>query len=106
MTHYVRKSMLSLVAASALVTGVAVPAQAANNNQQNGLVNVALVNVLNNNNVAVLNNVNVGVAANVAAAICGIKVGPVAVLGAAVDRSGVTQSACTIGNQAVRLTQA
>ena len=100
MTHYVRKSMLSLVTASALVTGVALPAHAANNARQNGLVNVAV------GDVSVLNNANIGVAAGVAATICGVKVGPVAVLGTAVDRSGTTQTVCTTAAGPVTLTQA
>ena len=96
MTQYVRRSLVSLAAASALVTGVALPANAANNAQQNGLVNVAVVDVANNNNVAILNNVSIGVAANVIAQVCGLKVGPVAVLGTAVDRTGATQTFCTV----------
>ena len=100
MTHYVRKSMISLAAASALVTGVALPAQAANNAQQNGLVNVAV------GDVAILNDVNIGVAAQVAATICGVKVGPVAVLGTAVDASGATRTVCTTKQGPVTLQQA
>ena len=49
---------------------------------QDGLVNVAI------GDVTILEDVNVGVAAQVAANVCGVKVGPVAVLGRAVDRSG------------------
>jgi len=100
MTHYVRKSMFSLVTASALVTGVALPAQAANNAQQNGLVNVAV------GDVNVLNDANIGVAAQVAASICGVAVGPVAVLGTAVDRSGATRTVCNTANGPLTLTQA
>ena len=36
----------------------------------------------------------VAVAAQVAAQVCGLKVGPVAVLGRAVDRSGETTTVC------------
>ena len=65
-----------------------------------GLINVAV------GDVNVLNNANVGVAAQVAANICGLKVGPVAVLGAAVDRSGTTRTVCRNDqNQPVSLTQ-
>jgi hypothetical protein len=99
MTHYIRKSMLSLVTASALVTGVALPANAANNAQQDGLINLAV------GDVNVLNDANIGVVAQVAANVCGVNVGPVAVLGRAVDRSGATTTVCTTGDQAVRLIQ-
>lgn len=53
-----------------------------------GLVNVAV------GDVNILNNVDVGVAAQVAAQVCGVKVGPVAVLARQVDRSGTTQTVC------------
>ena len=39
--------------------------------------------------------INIGVAAVVIAQACGVKVGPVAVLGVAVDRSGDTDTVCT-----------
>lgn len=45
------------------------------------------------------------VAAQVAAQTCGVKVGPVAVLGVAVDRSGETRTACTTNQGPVTLTQ-
>ena len=66
---------------------LAAPAQAQVN--QDGLVNVAI------GDVTILEDVNTGVAAQVAAALCGIKVGPVAVLGTAVDASGTTDTVCT-----------
>jgi hypothetical protein len=40
-----------------------------------------------------------------AANICGVKVGPVAVLGQAVDRSGASQTVCTTDQGPIRLTQ-
>jgi hypothetical protein len=55
MTQYVRRSLVSLAAASALVTGVALPANAATNNQ-NGLINVGVGNVT-------VQDINIGVAA-------------------------------------------
>ena len=55
---------------------------------QDGLVNVAI------GDVEVLNDARIGVAAVVAANICGVNVGPVAVLGRAVDRSGDTETVC------------
>jgi hypothetical protein len=53
-----------------------------------GLVNVAV------GDINVLNNADIGVAAQVAAQICGLKVGPVAVLATQVDRSGETRTVC------------
>lgn len=53
-----------------------------------GLVNVAV------GDVNVLNDANIGVAAQVAAQVCGLKVGPVAVLGTAVDRTGAPRTVC------------
>jgi hypothetical protein len=53
-----------------------------------GLVNVAV------GNITIEDAVDIGVAAQVAANICGVKVGPVAVLGAAVDKSGKTTTVC------------
>ncbi len=50
--------------------------------------------------------VRIGVAAQVAATICGVKVGPVAVLGTAVDASGTTSTVCTTDqDQPVTITQ-
>ena len=56
---------------------------------QDGLVNVAV------GDVNVLNDARIGVAAQLAAQICGVKVGPVAVLGTAVDAGGATETVCT-----------
>ena len=95
-----RKVSASIVATAALAFGIAGPATAQNNSQQNGLVNVSL------GNVNLLNNARIGVAANVAAAVCGVNVGPVAVLAANVDATGTQRTVCTIGDQAVTLTQA
>jgi len=66
---------------------------------QDGLVNVAV------GDVTILEDVNVGVAAQVAANICGVKVGPVAALGEAVDRSGGTRTVCTTDQGPVRISQ-
>lgn len=75
---------------SLLLTGGALagPASAANQ-VQDGLVNVAV------GDVSLLNNTNVNVVAKVVAQICGVKVGQVAVLARAVDRSGATTTVCT-----------
>ena len=80
-----RQSLAALVGAVSFA--LAVPAVAQVNNQD-GLVNV------NVGDVTILENVDIGVAAQVAANICGVKVGPVAVLGKAVDRSGTTRTVC------------
>jgi hypothetical protein len=53
-----------LVATGALAIGVAAPASAQTTNQD-GLVNVAVVDVLNNNNVFVNVQVPIGIAANI-----------------------------------------
>ena len=87
---YVKKSVTALFVGAVLTAGAAAPATAANNKtDQDGLVNV------NVGDVNLLNNVDIGVAAQVAATICGVKVGPVAVLGTAVDGSGATRTVCT-----------
>jgi hypothetical protein len=87
----------SLFASAALM--VAVPTTSAQVALQDGLVNVAV------GDVTILEDVNVGVAAQVAANICGVKVGPLAVLGRAVDRSGATRTACTTDQGPVTIEQ-
>jgi hypothetical protein len=96
----IRKIGAALFATAALSACVAGPVAAANNSQQNGLVNVSL------GDVSVLDNANIGVAAQVAATICGVKVGPVAVLGTAVDRSGAPATVCNTANGPVTISQA
>ena len=84
-----------------LIGAVAVPSEAARNTTlQDGLVNV------NVGDVTVSPNVAVGVAANVVAQICGVKVGPVAVLGTAVDVTGTPSTVCntTVGDTTVPVT--
>jgi uncharacterized protein (DUF697 family) len=71
----------------AVFGGAVTPAHA--QGTQNGLVNV------NVGDVSVLNNARIGVAAQVAATICGVNVGPVAVLAANVDATGVQRTVCT-----------
>ena len=66
---------------------------------QDGLVNV------NVGDVTILEDVRVGVAALVAAQVCGVKVGPVAVLGRAVDRSGGTETVCESNQGPVTIEQ-
>jgi hypothetical protein len=75
------------------------PAQAAPNQDQDGLANVAV------GDVNILDDARIGVVAQVAANVCGVKVGPVAVLGSAVDRSGETRTVCTVDGAPVTISQ-
>jgi hypothetical protein len=95
-----RKLGAATFATVALGISVAGPAAAQNNSQQNGLVNVST------GNVSVLDNARIGVAAGVAATICGVSVGPVAVLAANVDATGVQQTVCNTASGPVTITQA
>lgn len=97
MTGYAKKTIASLFVGAVVITGTAAPASASNQNQD-GLVNVAIGDIT-------ISDVNIGVAAQIVAQVCVGKVGPVAVLGAAVDRSGDTRTVCTIGDNVVRLVQ-
>ena len=92
----IRKAVVSLCVSAVMLVGVTAPASA---QTQNGLVNVAI------GDVSVLNDANIGVAAQVAANICGVKVGPVAVLGRAVDRSGDTRTVCETAQGPVTIQQ-
>lgn len=93
-----KKAAAGAVLAGALVIGAGIgPAQA---QVQNGLVNVAI------GDVTVLQDVNIGIAAQIAANICGVKIGPVAVLGNAVDRSGTTRTVCETPQGPIELRQA
>jgi hypothetical protein len=98
MSIALRRTIAGAFAGAVAVTGVsATPVEAAIQNQD-GLVNVAVGDIT-------ISDVNVGVAAQVAAEVCGVKVGPVAVLGRAVDRSGVTRTVCTTDQGPVTLSQ-
>ncbi len=96
MSSYVRKTIITMFAGAAVVAGAG-PASAATQNQD-GLVNVAIGDIT-------ISDVNVGVAAQIVATVCGVKVGPVAVLGRAVDRSGASSTVCTTDAGGVTLTQ-
>lgn len=98
MNRNARTAMASLFAGAVVLTGAAAPASAATQNQD-GLVNVAV------GDVTIVDAVDIGVAAQVAAQICGVKVGPVAVLGVAVDRSGDSRTVCETDQGSVTLTQ-
>lgn len=86
----------SLFASAALLTAVPVASAQV---VQDGLVNVAI------GDVTITDAVDIGVAAQIAATICGVKVGPVAVLGVAVDRSGDTRTVCTTDQGDVTIIQ-
>jgi hypothetical protein len=92
-----KRFVASLFATALMAFSVAAPAGA--QVEQDGLVNVAI------GDVNVLNNADIGVAAQVAANVCGVKVGPVAVLGRAVDRSGDTRTVCTTDQGPVTIEQ-
>ena len=79
------------------MVGAAAPANAATQNQD-GLVNVAVGDIT-------IQDVNIGVAAQIIAQVCGVKVGPVAVLGTAVDASGATRTVCRTDAGGVTLSQ-
>jgi hypothetical protein len=93
---WARKVVVPVFAGAAIVAA-ATPAAAQPN--QDGLINVAV------GDVTILEDVNIGAAAQVAANLCGLKVGPVAVLGSAVDRSGDTETVCTTDQGPVTLEQ-
>ena len=94
---YVKKSVTALFAGAVLTVGAAAPASAAT--QQDGLVNV------NIGDVTILEDVRVNVVAQLVAQVCGTKVGPIAVLGRAVDRSGATgATTCTATGAPVTIT--
>ena len=96
MASYAKKSIATLFAGTVLAVGIASPASA---QQQDGLVNVSV------GDITIEDAVDIGVAAQVAANLCGLKVGPVAVLGSAVDRSGDTETVCTTDQGPVTLEQ-
>ena len=107
-----RKSLVALLATIFAVAALAGTADAAQN-EQDGLVNVAVFDItvvdgdiiVTLNRVLSDNNVAIGLAAQIAANVCGVKVGPVAVLGTAVDASDGTRTVCGNAQQAGRLVQ-
>jgi hypothetical protein len=95
-----RKWLVAGFLSASLVGGMAAPAAA--QVTQDGLVNVGI----NVGDVTVtIEDVNVGIAALVAANVCGLKIGPIAVLGTAVDASGDTTTVCTQDDFNVTLEQ-
>ena len=92
-----RRFSVAMFSAAILFAGIAAPTASAQD--QDGLVNVMI------GDINILNDANIGVAANVAANICGVRVGPVAILATQVDRSGAQQTVCGTGDQAIRIVQ-
>ncbi|CAA9349041.1 MAG: hypothetical protein AVDCRST_MAG29-2106 [uncultured Nocardioidaceae bacterium] len=99
MNSTARKAIVSVFASGVVMAGVAAPASAAEQTQGDGLVQVQV------GDITITDAVDIGVAAQVAANICGVKVGPVAVLGVAVDRSGGDRTVCSTDQGDVTLTQ-
>jgi hypothetical protein len=92
-----RRSLAALLATAALALSAVAGAPA---QVQDGLINVSIRNVLSGNKV-VIRDVNVQLAAQIAAQVCGIKVGPLAILATQVDNSGDGKVACRAGRQVV-----
>jgi hypothetical protein len=92
-----KRLSVAVLSSAILLAGVAAPTASAQ--EQDGLVNVMI------GDISILNDANIGVAANVAANICGVRVGPVAILATQVDRSGEQRTVCGTGDQAIRLVQ-
>jgi ABC-type proline/glycine betaine transport system substrate-binding protein len=89
-----RKTLATVVAAGMML----VPAAGAAQQEQDGLVNVAIGDIT-------LEDINVGVAANVAATVCGVKVGPVVILATQVDATGNERTVCETAAGPVTLRQ-
>ena len=90
------KKFLVSLCATGMLFGAATPAIA---QEQDGLVNVMI------GDITIRDAVDIGVAAQVAANVCGVKVGPVAVLARQVDRSGATRTVCETDQGDVTITQ-
>ena len=88
MNSIMRKTMIPVAAGAALVLGAAAPASASTQ-IGDGLINVQV------GDITVEDAVDVQVAAQVAANVCGVDVGPIAVLGNAVDADGQDRVVCT-----------
>jgi hypothetical protein len=91
------KKLMAVLAVGGLMTFGAM--EVAEAQEQDGLVNVMV------GDITILEDVRVAVAANVVAQICGLNVGPVVLLGRAVDRSGDTNTVCTVDTAPIRITQ-
>jgi len=97
MNSIVRRALVPVFAGAALI-GAAGPASASTQ-IGDGLINVQV------GDITIEDAVDVQVAAQVAANVCGLDVGPIAVLGTAVDADGASRTVCTNDlDQPVRLT--
>ena len=98
-----KKVTVSLLSALTLMAGIGAPSVEAQQNQQGGLVNVAVFEVIDDVTVVVEDvNVAVGAAANIAANVCGVAV-PVSVL--SVVFGGVYECENEVGDAGVIITQ-
>lgn len=102
----IKKSVIATTGiAGALLMGLgaAAPAYAGHHGGdtvvQDGLVNVSV------GDITLLEEVNVAVAAQVVAQVCGVNVGPIVVLGRAVDRGGDTETVCEVQDLPITITQ-
>ena len=92
-----RRVLASVFASALLLSAVAVPTAAAQN--QDGLVNVAIGDIT-------IEDVNVAIAAVIAANVCGVNVGPVVLLAQEVDATSTQRTICTNrGGKTITLTQ-
>ena len=99
------RARLLAVSATAVLTllgGMAGPAAA--QQEADGLI-VVQIGDITTGDILSENTVAIGVAAQIAANVCGVKVGPLAILGTAVDQSGDAMIVCRTGEQFVRFTQ-
>jgi hypothetical protein len=98
MASYAKKSLVTLFAGAAIVTGVAAPASAATQ-KADGLVNVQIGDIT-------VQDVNVGVAAGIAATACNlVNVDQVAVLATQTDQTSRSTTVCRTDGGKVKFTQ-
>jgi hypothetical protein len=95
---WMHRNIVALVVVVALSVGLAGPV-AVQAQVQSGLVNV------NVGDIEILNNARIGIAAQLAAEICGVTVGPVAVLAVQVARTGQTQTVCETAQGPITISQ-
>jgi hypothetical protein len=96
--------MLKILSAAAIggvlfITSLTGAGAAPNNTVQDGLVNVAA------GDVTILQDVNAAVAAQVIANVCGLEVGPIAVLANQVDAGDPTATFCDANGSTMKITQ-
>jgi hypothetical protein len=92
------------VLVSPAASALAAPAAAPEAQLQNGLVNVAIEDLVNIGNVQVLNGVSVAVAANLVAQVCNISANAAILAVQAVDQGGQRFS-CESATQRITVTQ-